>query len=60
MAIEIFLCYTVWVKNIGEFVQSREVIMKKTDEKYQAYIQILKEELVPDLEIVMVHIAMRE
>ena len=47
MAIEIFLCYTVWVKNIGEFVQSREVIMKKTDEKYQAYIQILKEELVP-------------
>lgn len=45
MAIEIFLCYTVWVKNIGEFVQSREVIMKKTDEKYQAYIQILKEEL---------------
>ena len=47
MAIEIFLCYTIWVKNIGEFAQSREVIMKKTDEKYQAYIQILKEELVP-------------
>ena len=34
MAIEIFLCYTIWVKNIGEFAQSREVIMKKTDEKY--------------------------